>query len=362
MFHSALRARQAPSVELKVGFILARSFTLTAFALFIDTLRLASDETDRSGRVNADWEVLSNTRHLVTSSCGVQVSPTSSLRDPMEFDYIVVVGGRLSNGQAVDGQTIKYLREAASRGARLIGICTGTFILAEAGLMAAHETCVSWLHYLDFRERFPGLQVQVTYLKRQRSTRLHPLRVANPVDLQDLKRISFGRLPDMPPDQLCSKIGCAAAARTRSACGIQVVDPVSPRLRAALILMEQNVENLLLVSRLAAVLGISRRQLERLFFRELNSSPALVYRRVRLERAKQLLRTSDTPLIEVAIAAGFENASHFGRVFRTVYGQPPSVWRRSRSVSEKKMTRARTLVPCAPKDLNNAVEVPEGQA
>ncbi|MES0192742.1 helix-turn-helix domain-containing protein [Mesorhizobium sp. C264A] len=93
--------------------------------------------------------------------------------------------------------------------------------------------------------------------------------------------------------------------------------------------MEQNVENALSVSRLAGALGISRRQLERLFFREVNSSPAVVYRRMRLERAKQLLMKSDAPLIEIAIDSGFENASHFAKVFKRAYGQSPSAWRRS---------------------------------
>src|SRR5262245_50290814 len=68
--------------RLKVGFILARSFTLSAFALFVDTLRLASDKQDRSGRVLADWQVIGSTRHLIASSCGVQVAPTSDLVDP----------------------------------------------------------------------------------------------------------------------------------------------------------------------------------------------------------------------------------------------------------------------------------------
>jgi len=65
--------------RLKIGFVLARSFTLSAFALFVDTLRLASDETDKSGRVLADWQLLASSRNLITSSCGVQVAPTSDL-------------------------------------------------------------------------------------------------------------------------------------------------------------------------------------------------------------------------------------------------------------------------------------------
>ncbi|TIM70633.1 MAG: helix-turn-helix domain-containing protein, partial [Mesorhizobium sp.] len=99
-------------------------------------------------------------------------------------------------------------------------------------------------------------------------------------------------------------------------------------------LMEQNIENTMSVSLLASALGISRRQLERLFFKEMNSSPALVYRRVRLERAKQLLRKADASLIEVALGAGFENASHFAKVFRRVYGQSPTAWRRSDLISQ----------------------------
>lgn len=333
MLHSSPRRRQARSVRLKVGFILARSFTLTAFAMFIDTLRLASDEADRSGRINADWEVLSNTRHLVTSSCGVQVSPTSLFLDPMEFDYIVVVGGRLTDGQAVDNETLRYLRDAAFKGGRLIGICTGTFILAEAGLMAAHETCVSWLHYVDFKERFPDLQVRADRIYNLDATRGSCAGGSSTADLAaELVRRHIGNAAERNALEVLQidKVRNAEWVQPRRPLTIETHDP---RLRAALILMEQNIENTLSVSRLASALGISRRQLERLFFKEVNSSPAFVYRRVRLERAKQLLRKSDTPLIEVAIGSGFENASHFARVFRRAYGQSPTVWRRSEFTS-----------------------------
>ncbi|ESY77879.1 hypothetical protein X739_32350 [Mesorhizobium sp. LNHC220B00] len=73
---------------MKIGFILGRSFTLSAFALFVDTLRLASDVADKSGRVFADWQVLGSTPRLIPSSCGVQVAPTSDFVDPVEFNYL----------------------------------------------------------------------------------------------------------------------------------------------------------------------------------------------------------------------------------------------------------------------------------
>ncbi|NGO55721.1 GlxA family transcriptional regulator, partial [Mesorhizobium camelthorni] len=83
--------------KLTIGFILARAFTLSAFSLFVDTIRLASDELDHSGRVTADWQVMSSSRNLITSSCGIGVAPTSAFVDPSRFQYIVVVGGLLND-------------------------------------------------------------------------------------------------------------------------------------------------------------------------------------------------------------------------------------------------------------------------
>ncbi|TIL68999.1 MAG: helix-turn-helix domain-containing protein, partial [Mesorhizobium sp.] len=73
--------------------------------------------------------------------------------------------------------------------------------------------------------------------------------------------------------------------------------------------------------------GLSRRQLERLFMEKTKSSPAIVYTRVRLERAKHLLMQTRAPMIEIAVEVGFENASHFSRLFRQTYGQPPTKFR-----------------------------------
>ncbi|HHV68030.1 MAG TPA: GlxA family transcriptional regulator [Ochrobactrum intermedium] len=146
--------------RLTIGFILARSFTLSAFSMFVDTIRLGSDEFDRSGRVFADWQVMASTPHMITSSCGVKLAPTSALSSPEKFDYIVVVGGLLNVESPLDAETRAYIRKAADLGVALIGLCTGSFILADLGLMRAHKSCVSWLHYKTYRERFPDHPVE----------------------------------------------------------------------------------------------------------------------------------------------------------------------------------------------------------
>jgi transcriptional regulator GlxA family with amidase domain len=308
---------------LKVGFVLARSFTLSAFALFVDTLRLASDEQDKSGRVLADWQVLGSTRHLISSSCGLQVAPTSDFTDPCGYDYIVVVGGLLGAENPIDAETKAFLKKAATAKVPLIGVCTGSFILAEAGLMDGHEACVSWLHFQDYRDRFPDLKV--------RSDRLFNL------DRTCGSCAGGSSAADMAAYIVRHHVGKEAERnalevlqidKARSHLDVQPRKPLSldfkdPRLKAALIIMEQHTEDVISVQQLANAVGISRRQLERLFASNTDTTPATVYKRVRLERAKTLVTHTKAPLIEIALEVGFESASHFARVFRKAYGQSP---------------------------------------
>ncbi|MGZ9719565.1 GlxA family transcriptional regulator [Rhizobium miluonense] len=314
---------------LKVGFVLARSFTLSAFALFIDTLRLASDEADKSGRVLADWHLLGSTRHLITSSCGVQVAPTSDFIDPREFHYIVVVGGLLNSDVTIDSQTSDYLKRAAAQKIPLIGVCTGTFILARLGLMKTHQTCVSWLHYQAYREQFPDNPVRsdrLFNLDRNRGS------CAGGSSSADMAAFLVRR--HISKDAERNALEVLQIERARSGLDIQPRKPLAiqcqdPRLKAVLITMESHIEDVIPTEDLAASVGLSRRQLERLFTEEMKTSPGAVYTRIRMERAKQLVLQTQAPLIEIALEVGFDSASHFARLFRRLYGQSPTELRRA---------------------------------
>lgn len=316
-------------VQLKIGFVLARSFTLSAFALFVDTLRLASDTADRSGRLFADWQVISSTRHLIQSSCGVQVAPTSDFTDPSRFDYIVVVGGLLNTENPVDDETVRYLKDAAARKVPLIGVCTGTFILANAGLMKQHQTCVSWLHYQTFRDWFPDHRVRadrIFNLDRSRGS------CAGGTSAADLAANLVRRHISREAEKNAMEV--LQIERARSTHDIQPrrplpIDSHDPRLRTALIMMEQNIDTKLPLSKIAASVGVSRRQLERLFKTKTNISPAIAYRKIRMERARHLLEKTHSPLLDVALEAGFDTASAFAKQFRKTYGQAPTKFRAS---------------------------------
>lgn len=315
------------SDKLKIGFILARSFTLSAFALFADTLRLASDELDRSGRVLADWQVLASSRNLVTSSCGIQVAPTAGLVDPTQFDYLVVVGGLLSVEEPVDRATVEYLKRAAAAKVSLIGLCTGTFILAEAGLMKRHRCCVSWLHVRAFQELFPDHDVRsdsIFNLDQHRGS------CAGGSSSADLAASIVRRFISKAAERNALEV--LQIDHARPPLHVQprrplVEDYADPRINAVLINMERNLDGRLTIKDIAAGLGLSRRQLERVFMEKAGMSPAQAYLRVRLSHAKSMVTQTRASMLDVALEVGFENASHFSRVFKRVYGKTPSAVR-----------------------------------
>src|SRR6267142_6175962 len=90
--HSPLAGARVP---LRVGIILAEHFTLSAFAVFIDHLRLAADEGDRSRPLNVQWSIMASRQESVPASCGVMIEPTTRVLPPESLDYVVIIGGLL---------------------------------------------------------------------------------------------------------------------------------------------------------------------------------------------------------------------------------------------------------------------------
>lgn len=316
-----------PRQPLRVGFILSKSFTLSAFALFVDTLRLASDDEDRSTRKNCDWQILSAHGHFIRSSCGVQIAPGTGLPAPREFDYLAVVGGLLNVENPIDGEMERYLKRAINEKVKVIGVCTGSFILAQAGLMKNRTACVSWLHHHDYLDRFPD----------------HRL-VSNQLYVEDRDIITCAggsAVADLAASLVRRHIGNTAEKnalqilqieRRREGREIQPRNPLSTehkdsKMRLALIFMENNLDKPVSMDDVAKSMNLSRRQMERLFHRRLKMSPGAVYARLRMRRARSLVLQTSKPLIDIALEVGFANSSHFGRRFRQTFGCTPNVLR-----------------------------------
>lgn len=308
--------------------MLAPRFTLTAFAGFIDALRLAADEGDQSRRIDCDWAVLGNDDTPIASSCGAAIQPWAAMNDPGGFDYIVVVGGLLHGGQKVLPGTHTFLRHAARIGVPLIGLCTGSFILARAGLLDGYEACVSWYHREDFLDEFPTLRVQTNrmfVIDRDRMTCAGGTSVVHLAAHLIEKHCSRAQaikslrilIEDAP---LPSNAWQPEAMVTRQARNSIV--------REAMLLIEQNLAEPEPLSDLSRSLGISMRQIERRFMSDVGITPRDYRLRLRLARAKWMIEHTDRSVTEIGLDCGFNDCSHFSRAFKSHFKTQPSQSRR----------------------------------
>lgn len=318
-----------PQKKLSVAFVLADRFTLSAFANFVDVLRLAADEADRSRPILCEWTVLSATLDSVTSSCGVKVQPSARLRQAGHYDYIVVVGGLISDHSRLHPAEQAFLREQAGQGVPIVGLCTGVFILQEAGLLEGYRCCVSWFHHQDFVDRFEKEQLvsdQIFVVDRDRLTcsgghgaaHLAAFLVSRHVG----ESAAVKSLNIMMIDTALS--GDKAQPGQQS-----LYTPQDPLVKKAVLRMQQNIAVPRTISELADELRVTRRRLERRFAKDLGATPAKVYLEIRLDRAVLSLRSSGDSVTEAALSSGFCDASHLSRAMYATRGMRPSEYRKS---------------------------------
>ena len=318
--------------KLTVAFVLAPNFTLLALAAFVDTLRLAADEGDRSRPIHCAWSVLSDTMRPVRSSCGLLVTPDAELSAANQFDYIVVVGGTLA-ASGLSPRLCSFLREADRQGVPLAGICTGSFVLARLGLMDGRTSCISWFHHDEFSTQFPHLQA-----------RSEELFIVDGNRMTCAGGTSVVHLAAHLVRQYCGEASAEKAlrimieeaplpARFPQPQPLQTPKARDIRVRKAMLLIERNLESPVSAEFMARHVGVSVRQLERLFKADIGCSPTQFALRVRLNHARQLILHGKDSLADVALQTGFVSRSHFAQSFRAEFGMTPSDRRSSASAA-----------------------------
>lgn len=321
--------REKVEPKLRVAFLLTPRFTLTAFAGFVDALRLAADDGDRSRPLHARWAILDTANGPVLSSCGASVVPDAPLETPQGYDYVVVVGGLLHGGQRVTARLTAFLREAADAGVKLVGLCTGSFVLARTGLLDGHLACVSWFHREEFAAEFPDCRVvsnRMYVVDRDRLTcagGTSVVHLAAHIIEQAIGRASAVKaLRIMIEEQ-------PLPSRTLQPEQVMSVRSADTVVHKAMLLLEQQLRSSATIEELCEPLGIGRRQLERRFQRDVGLSPAGYRQRLRLERARWLLQNTDLEVTEVSLECGFQDSSNFARVVRAALGFSPSEVRKA---------------------------------
>ncbi len=307
------------------AFLLVDKFAMFSLAAAIDTMRSANRML---GHDFYSWTTVSVDGESVTASNGLPLKTDYALADIPPADILFICGGL-----AVDfpgkSKVLAALRTWGRRGGALGALSAGSYLLAEAGLLEGYRCTIHWENRAGFRERFPDIDCTGNVYEIDRK-RYSCAGGTTSIDLMlEILRRDFGQgMANEVANQFQHE-------RIRSAGDRQRIGPErdltgkSEKLRKIVELMADRLDDPLSAVQLANSAGLSVRQVERLFLRHLNMTPGRYYMRLRLERARELLRQTNLPILDVAIATGFTSHSYFAQSYRLQFGRPPSEERRT---------------------------------
>jgi len=314
----------APGFTARIGFYLAPKFSMMAFASVIEPLRMANQ---LSGETLYSWSLISSDGHAVACSNGIALSVDHAAGCRERFDAVFACAG-LDAHRLEDAPGLDWFRGLATRGTVLGSVCTGTWLLARAGLLEGYRATIHWENLAAAREQFPSLVLSAELFEIDRD-RYTCAGGTAPLDmmLSEIRARSGAPLAARISEQyLCERIR-DRNDRQRVPL-VRRIGSSQPKLAEVVSLMEANIEEPMTLDELAHHVALSRRQLERLFQRYLETVPTRYYLALRLERARQLLLQTSKPIVEIARACGFISAPHFSKCYREVYALPPRDERR----------------------------------
>lgn len=306
------------------GFLTLPNFSMIAFTSAVEVLRMTNY---LSRAIQYRWSVISLDGTPVPASNGVTLTPTCTLEEAGVPDVLIVCGGTQIR-EAVDTRVRTLLAYLAARDVPLGAICTGAYALMSAGLLDDYRCTVHWEDMSVLHTEFPRVKFtdELFVIDRDRLTCTGG---TAPLDLMlHLVGQRFGQ-------PLAAQVSAQfILERIRSSSDHQPI-PVDARIgfsRAELIevvrLMEANIEEPLSLDELARLVRLSQRHLQRMFKVYLDVSPTHYYLSLRLRRARELLRTTDSSIARVTAICGFQSPCHFSKAYRAQFGYAPSRERR----------------------------------
>lgn len=302
-----------------IGFLLLDDFTLISLASAVEPLRMANQ---LSGKELYRWFTLSRDGRPVSASDGLQITPDASLDTAPTLDTVIVCGG-VDIQHRVSREHVNWLRLQARHGRQIGAVCTGSWALAEAGLLDGHLCSVHWECLAALQETFPRTAActRLFSIDRNRYTAsggtapmdmmLHLIGRAHGRDLS-------AAISDMFIYERIRNEQDQQRVPLRHTLGTN-----QPKLQEIVMLMEANLEEPIDLDELACHVGVSRRQLERLFHKYLQCSPSRYYLKLRLIRARQLLKQTSMSILEIGSVCGFVSTPHFSKCYRMHFGISP---------------------------------------
>ena len=302
-----------------ITFILIEEFSHLAFSCAVEPLRIANLV---SGEDLYEWSFLSEHGEQAVCSNGSVTLVHGGLDAVPKSDQLFVLSG-IHMRKHVSRPLLAMLRRERARGTAIGALCSGAWLLAEAGFLDEMQAAIHWEYHDAFMEAFPEVNlVRSVFVADEKHITASGGTATADLMLHLIEKDHGEELSVAVADQMVYNAVRNATAKQRvslqSRNGMRNV-----HLAKAIHIMQDCIEAPVSPSQIAEELGISTRQLERLFGKYLNTSPKKYFMELRLERAQKLLLQTEASVTEVAMACGFENPGHFSRVYRSSFGVTP---------------------------------------
>ena len=310
---------RAPERPRRFIFVLLDNFSLHCFASAIDSLRIANR---MSGRRLYGWHLWSEGARAVSSSAGTSFNAEADLGPVGAGDTILLCGG-LDIREATTKPLLTWLRREVRGDVIAGGLCTAAYTLARAGLLEGRRATIHWENQDAFAEEFADIRLTKSIFVIDRG-RLTTAGGTSSIDLM-LKIVADDHGEELAA-AVADQLIYSSIRTDQDTQRLSIPTRIGvrhPRLAQVIQMMEQAIEEPISPAILAGDVGMSTRQLERLFRRYLDRSPKRYYMELRLQRARNLLMQTDMSVIEVALACGFASPSHFSKCYRALYDTTP---------------------------------------
>ncbi len=256
----------------------------------------------------------------VPISLGYEVQTVSF--EHRKFDTVIVAGEHEMCQVPTPGM-LRYLRGAYSAGSRIASICTGAFVLAQAGLLDGRRATTHWNHAKRFQRLFPKVTVDADRIFTTDGPIWTSAGMTAGVDLAlALVENDYGREVSRETAKLVVVYHRRAGGQSQHSTLLDL-DATSDRVQTALSYAKENIAKRLSVDDLAAAAFLSPRQFSRLFKDETGESPARAMERLRVESARMMMESGRFSVEEIARKNGFGNRDRMRRSFIRAFGRSP---------------------------------------
>ena len=300
-------------------FVLLQDFTMLCFASALESLRIANR---MSGQDLYSWTLIGEGGDTIICSNGTEFKLQADLGELNRDDTVMICGG-IDVQSATTKKVLSWIRREARRGVVMGGLCTAAYSLAKAGLLDGKKATIHWENQDSFAEEFEDVTLTKSIFVVD-GNRITTAGGTASIDLM-LKIIADDHGEDLA-NAVADQLIYSSIRTDQDTQRLSIPTRIGvrhPKLSRVIQAMEQNIEEPISPSVLAKDVGMSTRQLERLFRRYLNRSPKRYYMELRLQKARNLLMQTDMSVINVALACGFASPSHFSKCYRAHYNTTP---------------------------------------